>query len=177
MRILFLGLLVAVGLAAGSPSLAVSGYVFFHSTVGEWLVICWRELGKEQKYCRLSAPPPSLDYRLAPNVIEVREHAPGAFQVIVTVRDRPAPGMPLFLRVDARPLHESPIEKGLAWWSGDEALKIILEMRAGSRLVYRVQTAPDGMPRDMRIPLGTFSEAFDIYRRTLREHGLLPADG
>ncbi len=50
-------------------------------------------------------------------------------------------------------------------------------MRGGRRLVYRVQTGPEGLPRDTRVSLAGFDEALATYRRLLREHGLLPGEG
>ena len=145
---------------------ASAGYVFFHRPVGDWSVLCWSDLSTKARTCRLSAPRPKLSYSLAPNVIEVREWAPGAFQVIVTVRDRTMEGLPLSLRIDGLGIHETAVRDGMAWWSGEEAARIILEMQRGRKAIYRVQTIPDGMPRDVRI-------SFDIYRGVIRSHGLL----
>lgn len=167
-------LIVGAVLAWAVSTAALADYVLFHSPVGDWTVLCWRDLASEQRYCRLSAPRASLGYRVAPNVIEVREWAPDAFQVIVTVRDRVVPDAPLTLRVDRQPIHETPIhENGMAWWSGDEAKRILAEMRAGKKLTYRVETAPDGMPRDVRVSLVPFAHAFDTYRGVIRSHGVL----
>lgn len=151
---------------------ARADFILFHNAVGDWSVTCSRSLLEEEKRtCRFSAPRASLGAQFAPNVIEIREWASGRFQVIVSVRDHVMPGIPLTLRVDNQDMHETRIRAdGMAWWSDDEAAKIILEMQAGRRLVYRVQTLPDGMPRDMRVSLIPFKRAFEIYRGVLRSH-------
>ena len=69
MRGLILGAVIALGLVAP----AAAGFVFFHREVGDWAVVCWRDIHSQKRFCRLSAPRPSLAYRLAPNVIEIRE--------------------------------------------------------------------------------------------------------
>ncbi len=161
-------------LALAFSMTALADYVLFHRPVGDWTVLCWRKLLGDKPFCRLSAPRASLGYNFAPNVIEIREWAAGKFQVIVTVRDRVAPGLPLTIRIDGLGVHETPIRAdGMAWWDGEEAAEIILEMQAGRKAIYRVQTAPDGMPRDMRVSLVPFKRAFEIYRGVLRAKGVL----
>jgi hypothetical protein len=171
MKRLVTGLVLATLMTGALSGAARANFILFNSTVGDWSVLCWRKLLEDKKSCRLSAPLPSLDAGFAPNVIEVREWAPGRFQVIVTVRDRVMPGLPLSLRIDRLAIHETAIrEDGVAWWNGEDAAEIILEMQAGRSVLYRVQTRPDGMPRDMRISLVPFKRAFEIYRGVLRSH-------
>lgn len=156
-------------LAASIPARA--DFILFHNAVGDWSVTCWRTLLDEKKSCRLSAPRAALGVRFAPNVIQIREWSSGRFQVIVSVRDHVMPGLPLTLRVDGLALHETSIRAdGQAWWSDDDAAEIILEMQAGRKITYRVQTLPDGMPRDMRVSLVPFKRAFEIYRGVMRSH-------
>ena len=167
-RRLILGAVLILGIIAP----AAGGYVFFHRELGDWAVLCWRDIHSQKQFCRLSAPRPSLSYRLAPNVIEIREWKPDAFQVVVMVRDRVDAELPLSLRIDRQPIHEIPVRESMAWWSGATAERIIAEMRAGRKLIIRVQTFPDGMPRDVKISLAGFGPAFDAYRGALRIHNI-----
>lgn len=173
MRKLPAGAALAVLLAA--PALA--NYVFVHQVLGDWSIVCWRDSIGGDRTCRLRAPPASLDVRRPPNVIAVVEYAPDAFRVEVTVRDVVVAGLPLYLRVDGFPVHEAALREGKAAWDGDRARMILGQMRAGKRLVYRVQTAPDGLPSDTVISLETFRAALAGYRRALRAHDLLGAGG
>lgn len=160
-------LILVLILAASIPARA--DFILFHNAVGDWSVTCWRALLGGKKSCRFSAPRAALGAKFAPNVIEIHEWSSGRFQVIVSVRDR---GMPLTLRVDGLALHETSIwADGKAWWSDDDAAEIILEMQAGKKVTYRVQTLPDGMSRDMRVSLVPFRRALEIYRSVLRSHG------
>jgi hypothetical protein len=112
MKRLFLVLFLATALS--SPALA--DFILFHSAVSDWSVTCWRTLLEGKRSCRLSAPKAALGASFAPNVIEVREWVSGRFQVIVTVRDRVMPGLPLSLRVDGLAMHETTIRAdGKAW--------------------------------------------------------------
>ena len=87
------------------------------------------------------------------------------------MRDRVVLGLPLSLRIDRLALHEPTIRAdGKVWWSDDDAAEINLEMQAGRKIIYRVQTLPDGMPRDMRLSLVPFKRAFEIYRGVMRSH-------
>jgi hypothetical protein len=169
MRSLIIGALLAVAVSAD----ALANYVFFFRPVGDWEIVCSRHIQTNERGCRLSAPRPSFSYRLAPNVIEVREWAPDRFQVIITVRDRVVKDFPLSLRVDNLEIHETPVKNGLAWWSDEEARTIILQMVAGMKVAYRTQTDPDGLPHDMRVSVATFRRALQIYRGVIRSHGLL----
>ena len=47
------------------------------------------------------------------------------------------------------------------------------EMRAADALVFRVQTAPDGLPRDTPVSLAPFRDALDAYRAAIRQNGVL----
>ena len=74
------------------------------------------------------------------------------------------------LRIDRLALHETTIRAdGKVWWSADAA-EINLEMQAGRKIIYRVQTLPDGMPHNMRLSLAPFKRAFEIYRGVMRSH-------
>lgn len=168
-------ILACVGLWLAAAGDAAAGWVFFHQQFGDWTVLCWRDLATNSNTCTLSAPPPSMAGSAAPNVIQVHEYAPDAFQVAINVRDIVQPNLPAYLRVDQQPIHETPVRDGLARWYGDEGLTILAQMAAGARMVYRVQTAPDGMPRDMNVSLAHFRDALARYREVIRSHGLLSA--
>jgi hypothetical protein len=169
LRVAIVSVGVLLALAAG----AAAGWVFFHQQFGDWTVLCWRDLGTNANTCTLSAPPPSLSGTAPPNVIQVHEYAPGAFQVAINIRDIVKPNLPAYLRIDEQSIHEAPVRDGLARWYGDEALEILVEMGAGKRMVYRVQTAPDGLPRDIHVALANFRDALARYREVIRSHGLL----
>lgn len=160
-------------LAIAGP--AAAGWVFFHQQHGDWTVLCWRDLGTNANTCTLTAPPPSLGSGPPPNIVQVHEYAPNAFQIAITVRDIVKPALPAYLRIDDQTIHEAPVQNGLVRWYGDEAMGILLEMGAGKRLVYRVQTAPDGLPRDIHVGLDKFRDALARYREVIRSHGLLSA--
>ena len=49
MKNLLLG--VALGLGLAAP--AGAGYVFYYQVLGDWTVICWREMATREKACRL----------------------------------------------------------------------------------------------------------------------------
>lgn len=166
-------LLLSAAIALGLSGPAAAGFVFFYQALGDWTVLCWRGVFETGRACTLSAPPASLAYRKAPNVLQVDEYAPDAFQVAITVRDQAQPGLPLVLRVDGFRPHETGVEGSLARWFGDEAREILVEMRAGKAMIYRVQTAPDGLPSDTRVSLATFPRALEIYRRVIRAHNML----
>jgi hypothetical protein len=155
---------------------AVAGWVFYHHQYGDWTVLCWRDLGTNASTCTLSAPPPTMSGTAPVNVIQVHEYAPGSFQVALTIRDLVKANLPAYLRVDEQTIREAPVRDGLARWYGDDALEILVEMGAGKRLVYRVQTAPDGLPRDVHVGLDQFRDALARYREVIRSHGLLPAN-
>lgn len=168
--------LLAVGLLLLLSVKAAAGWVFYYQQFGDWTVLCWRDIGTNANTCTLSAPPPTMTGAAPPNVIQVHEYAPGAFQVAITIRDIVKPNLPAYLRVDERTIREAPVRDGLARWYGEEATAMLVEMGAGKRLVYRVQTAPDGLPRDVHIGLDRFREALARYREVIRSHGLLSAN-
>lgn len=172
MRIAILSIGMLLALAAG----AAAGWVFFYQQFGDWTVLCWRDLGTNANTCTLSAPPATMSGVAPPNVIQVHEYAPGAFQVAITIRDITKPDLPAYLRVDEQPIREASVRDGLARWYGDEAMEILVGMGAGKRLVYRVQTAPDGLPRDVHVGLDRFRDALARYREVIRSHGLLSAN-
>ena len=127
----------------------------------------------QKKSCTLSAPRPSLAYKAPPNVVQVHEYEPDAFQIVISIRDRVAPELPAYLRVDRFEFRTARVEGSLARWYGEEAVELLIQMRAGKRLAYRIQTAPDGLPRDMNVSLAGFTEALATYREVIRSHGLL----
>ena len=172
MRVVLLtGLLL---IAAATETLAA--YVFYFRSYGDWSIVCWRELVDDgSKRCRFSAPSASLDHTTRQNVILVHEYAPERFQIAIEVRDDVVADLPAFLRVDGQGVHETNVDAGLARWIGDDAMAILTEMIAGNRLVYRVQTAPDGLPHDTRIALDGFGDALNTYRELLRAHDMLRA--
>jgi invasion protein IalB len=153
------------------------GFVLYHKTFGDWSVTCWREMSGGDKSCTLSAPQPSLAYRTPPNIVQVHEYQPDAFQIVILIRDRPDPELPASLRVDRFDFRTARVEGNLARWFVEEAVELLVQMRAGNRLAYRVQTAPDGLPRDMNISLAGFSQALAAYRQVIRSHGLLGPKG
>ena len=169
-------LCILVVLGACTQAVA-GGYVLYHKTFGDWSVTCWREMAGPKKSCTLSAPQPSLAYRTPPNVVQVHEYQPDAFQIVILIRDRPDPELPASLRVDRFEFRTARIERSYARWFGQEAVELLVQMRAGKRLAYRVQTAPDGLPRDMNVSLAGFSQALAAYRQVIRSHGLLGPRG
>ena len=90
------------------------------------------------------------------------------------MRDIVVSGRPVSLFIDRHPVHETAVSNDLARWTGNEAKEILAEMRAGKKLVYRVHTAPEGLPRDTQTSLTTFGKALATYRQQLRVHSLLP---
>ena len=160
--------------AAATETLAA--YVFYFRSYGDWSIVCWREVVDDgSKRCRFSAPSASLDHTTRQNVILVHEYAPEQFQIAIEVRDDVIPDLPAFLRVDGQNVHETNVDAGLARWIGADATSILNEMVAGSRLVYRVQTAPDGLPHDTQIGLDGFGDALNNYRQLLRAHEMIGA--
>ncbi len=167
--VLCIGLLLEIGAATAA------GFVIFHQVRGDWAVLCWRDMVSQQKTCRLNAPPANMTLGTRRNVLIVHEYAVDTFQVAIEVND-PADGrFPLFLRIDQYGVHEAPIEAGLARWSGTAARAILAEMRVGGRLLYRIHTVPEGLPRDTYISLEGFADSLVTYRQEIRRHGLLAA--
>ncbi len=152
---------------------AAGGFVLYHKTFGDWSVLCWREMAGREKTCTLSAPRASLAYKTPPNVVQVHEYEPDAFQIVISIRDRVDPELPAYMRIDRFEFRTARIEGSLARWYGEEAVELLIQMRAGKRLAYRIQTAPDGLPRDMNVSLAGFSQALATYREVIRSHGLL----
>lgn len=167
-----LALALAVTAAA---SYSAAGYVFFHRTVGEWEVLCAGADRTSRRTCRLSAPPAKIADKAPQNVMVVSEPAADAFEVTLQIRDLVKSGLPAFLRIDGFQTHEALIRDGRAVWRGAAALRIVSEMRAGRSAVFRIQTMPDGMPRDTRVSLIGFRDALADYRTAVRTHGLLTA--
>lgn len=155
------------------PGAAEASYVFFHKQLGAWTILCWDDRVSGTKQCSLYAPRASLTYRSPPNVLQIHEYAPNTFQVVIMLRDRPMPDLPAFVRIDGFKVHETAVEPGLARRTGSEAAAIIGEMRKGRRITARIQTIPDGLPRDTRISLEGFDDALATYRRTIRAQGIL----
>lgn len=166
--------LVALGIWTQATA---GGFVLFHKTFGDWVVLCWREMAGSKKTCTLSAPRPSLAYKTPPNIVQVHEYRADAFQIVISIRDLADPALPASLRVDRFEFRTAPIESGIARWYGEEAVELLVQMRAGKRLAYRVQTAPDGLPRDMNVSLAGFAQALTTYRQVMRGHGLLGPKG
>lgn len=153
---------------------AKAAYVFYHRVIGDWTIVCWRsDATAIDDLCRLSAPPASLANRERQNVVVVHEYRANTYQVAIEIRDTLVEGQPVFLRVDSYAVHETVPEGRLARWSGKAALDILSEMRVGRSMVYRVQTVPDGLPHDTRVSVEGFAEALSVYRRVIRQHGLL----
>jgi len=169
-RIALIAVLAAAVLGTARPA---GAWVFFYQTFSEWSVVCWRSHeGANDPRCSLSAPPDShaLGTR---NVLHVQEYAPDAFQVAIEVRDKPMPGIPVFLRIGQKAPREAGVRDGFAAWTGNQAALILGEMLAADRVVFRIQTAPEGMPRDAIVSLQGFGQALEVYRREVRRYGLL----
>lgn len=173
----FLVLILVAGavLVWGGPrASAVSGYIFYNKTAGDWTVMCWRDVSGGNKACRMSAPPELLAPMAPQNLITITEFKNDSYRVVIEVRDRVIPGLPAFVRIDDNQAHEAPITNGLVVWEGEGAVTILKQMHAGRNMVFRVHTAPEGLPRDIHVALGPpFAEAFTAYRQTLRAHGLI----
>jgi hypothetical protein len=164
----------ALSLLIAMPAWAA--YVFYNREVGEWTATCWRDMEGGNKACRLSAPPELLAPMAPQNVLVVEEISNDVYRVVIEIRDATVPGLPAFVRVDANPAHEAPVANGMAVWHGPAAVAILKEIGRGQQLVFRVHTAPEGLPRDMHVMLGRpFSEAFTAYRQTLRAHKIINA--
>ncbi len=81
--------------------------------------------------------------------------------------------VPAFVRIGHFPFHQAMPAGAVAGWSGAEALRMVGEMRAADRLVFRIETAPDALPRDTPVGLGPFREALAAYRQAIRGNGIL----
>ena len=166
---------LCVGLLVGTGVAVAVGFVFFHQVRGDWAVLCWRDMVSQQKTCRLNAPPANMTLGTRRNELIVHEYAADTFQLAIEVRDPFDARFPLFLRIDQFAIHEAPIEAGIARWSGSAARGILAEMRVGRQILYRIHTAPEGMPRDTFISLEGFADSLVTYRQEIRRHGLLAA--
>jgi hypothetical protein len=166
-----LGLTLTLLLGAMTPAAAA---LFYNQVFGDWSLFCSRDDATGAAQCRLAAPPPSLNYRAQRNIVVIREPGADRFEVEIEIRDMASPALPAFLWVEGFAVHEAPTRSGKALWQGAEALRIIGEMRAARRMVLRVQTVPDGLPRDAVISLARFREALAAYRQVIRIYGLLP---
>lgn len=169
----WLGLALIACTCLPTSGYAAGAYLFYRKTLGQWEIYCSAENPKAKKTCRLSGPPAQMASKSPQNVLVVQEVSPDAFKVVLEVRDLVMPDLPAFVRIDRYPVHEAPVARGQAVWSGEKALRIVSEMRAGKVAIFRVQTAPDGMPRDTRVSLKEFREALHSYRTAIRQHGLL----
>ncbi len=169
-------LMLAWLLVAALVTPAAAGYVFYNKVAGEWTVTCWRQMSGSEKSCRLSAPPELLAPLAPQNMIVVSEVRNDQYQIRLDIRDAVSVGLPAFVRIDDNLAHETGVASGSAVWIGDEAVSILREMHSGQHMVFRVHTAPEGLPRDIHVALGpAFTEAFTAYRQTLRAHGLIAA--
>jgi len=166
---------LALALVLGGIGYGAGAYVFFHKTLGDWMVLCHGKAHEKDRNCRLSAPPPKLTSGSPPNVLIVAEPKSNRFRLTLEVRDLVSPGVPAFIRIDQYAIHEAQVSNGVAVWQGDEAIRILGEMRAGKTMVFRVQTAPDGLPRDTHVSLKGFRTSLRSYRNAIRAHRLLSA--
>ena len=166
---------LCVGLVLQIAAASAVGFVFFHQVRGDWAVLCWRDMVSQQKTCRLNAPPANMTLGTRRNELIVHEYAADTFQLAIQVHDPFDARFPLFLRIDQFAIREAPIEAGIARWSGPAARDILAEMRVGMQLLYRIHTAPEGMPRDTYIALEGFADSLVTYRQEIRRHGLLAA--
>lgn len=149
------------------------GYVFFHKRIGDWMILCSGKTASENRSCRLSAPLPILANDKPQNILVISEPSADKFRIELDIRDIVAPGLPAFVRIDGFAVHQGAVTNGKAVWTGQEALAVLGEMRAGRSMVFRVQTAPDGLPRDTHVSLAGFRDALSTYRGAIRTHGLL----
>lgn len=169
----WLGLALIACTCLPTSGYAAGAYLFYRKTLGQWEIYCSAENRNAKKTCRLSGPPAQMGTNTPQNVLVVQEASPDTYKVALEVRDLVMPDLPAFVRIDRYPVHEAPVARGTAVWSGEKALRIVSEMRAGKVVIFRVQTAPDGMPRDTRLSLKDFREALHAYRMAIREYGLL----
>lgn len=157
-----LGAAVLVAFAVGSTSAEVAaapvGYVYYFRSFDQWTVICGRDEAGGHDNCTLSAPPPEIHG--AESQIEIG-HGPGEkAAVTMRVRGTLMPESPFYLRVDARPPHQTmPNRFGEGGWSGAEAQTIIDELNAGQQVVVRWFVGPPPSPRDEMLSLNGFDEA------------------
>ncbi|SLN55967.1 hypothetical protein OCH7691_02409 [Oceanibacterium hippocampi] len=159
---------------AAMPASAQTPYVFFYRIADAWSVTCWQNMASGRKSCSLAAPRTALSANWPQNILHVGEIAAERFQVAIEVRATVMPGTALSIRVDDGPVREAAVAAdSVARFDGEAARDLIVALLGGRDVVYRVQTAPDGMPLDMRVPLAGFREALEVYRGVIRHHGLI----
>jgi hypothetical protein len=164
--------LIALAVLAAGPA---RGWVFYHSTVGDFVVVCWASAeGAADKKCSLTAPPQNMA-RLTENLLHVQEFAPDQFQVAIEMRGEPQPYAPVLLKVGANMAHETPVTGEWGRWDAAESKRILAEMGAADSLVFRVRVAPNGRPQETAVSLAGFRDALAAYRAELRRHGILRA--
>ena len=166
-------LIALIALLAAGPAVPAAAHVFFYQKLGDWTVLCWRDLASDTPACRLSAPPLALSGTGRQNALVVQEHSRERFRIAVEIVDKTMPGLPLFLRIDGNAVHESAIARRQGGWDGATAETILKQLLEGENAVYRVQTAPLGLPRDTLVGLAGFRRALAIYRHLLRANGIL----
>jgi hypothetical protein len=134
------------------------GYVYYFRSFGQWTVICGRDDAARHDNCTLSAPPPEMHG--AESQIEISHGPSGNAAVSLRVRGALMPSAPFYLRVDAKPPHQTmPNRFGEGGWSGPEAQTIIDELNAGQQVVVRWFVGPPPSPRDELFSLDGFDEA------------------
>ncbi len=148
----------ALGLPGADVAAAPVGYVYYFRSFGQWTVICGRDDAGGHDNCTLSAPPPEIHG--AESQIEIG-HGPGEkAAVTMRVRGTLMPESPFYLRVDARPPHQTnPNRFGEGGWGGTEAQTIIDELASGQQVVVRWFVGPPPSPRDEVLSLSGFDEA------------------
>ncbi|MBL8660060.1 MAG: DUF2914 domain-containing protein [Rhodospirillales bacterium] len=148
----------ALGLPAEDAVAAPVGSVSYFRSFGQWTVICGRDDAGGHDNCTLSAPPP--EFRGADSQIEIGHGSGEKAAVTMRVRGTLMPESPFYLRVDAKPPHQtSPNRFGEGGWSGAEAQTIIDELAAGQQVVVRWFVGPPPSPRDEVLSLDGFDEA------------------
>ncbi len=149
---------VVLGLPGANVAAAPVGYVYYFRSFGQWTVICGRDDAGGHDNCTLSAPPPEIHG--AESQIEIG-HGPGEkAAVTMRVRGTLMPESPFYLRVDARPPHQTnPNRFGEGGWDGTEAQSIIDELASGQQVVVRWFVGPPPSPRDEVLSLSGFDEA------------------
>lgn len=148
----------ASALPAGNAVAAPVGPVSYFRSFGQWTVICARDNAGGHDNCTLSAPPPDLHG--AESQIEIGDGPGETASVTMRVRGTLMPESPFYLRVDAKPPHQtSPNRFGEGGWSGADAQTIIDELAAGQQVVVRWFVGPPPSPRDEVMSLDGFDEA------------------
>jgi hypothetical protein len=162
--------LIALAVLIAAPA---RGWVFYHATVGDFVVVCWASAeGAADKRCSLTAPPQNMARRTE-NLLHVQEFAPDRFQIAIEMRGEPQPYAPVWLKIGARPAHETPVTHAWGRWDAAESKRILAEMAAADGLVFRVRVAPNGRPQETAVSLVGFRDALAAYRGELRRHGIL----